>query len=121
LFYHLQREGKFDQDRSRFYAAELLCALEHLHGFNVVYRYVCRLNADLEALPYRFLSKVISNLKIFCWTTQDILLCAISVRSLFFLLCRFIHSDIGDPTGLCKLNMSETEKTNSKSAFLIGP
>lgn len=44
LFYHLQREGKFDQDRSRFYAAELLCALEHLHGFNVVYR--CVLNAD---------------------------------------------------------------------------
>jgi len=40
LFYHLQREGKFDQDRSRFYAAELLCALEHLHGFNVVYRCV---------------------------------------------------------------------------------
>ena len=38
LFYHLQREGKFNQDRSRFYAAELLCALEHLHGFNVVYR-----------------------------------------------------------------------------------
>ncbi|KAF7324811.1 Non-specific serine/threonine protein kinase [Mycena kentingensis (nom. inval.)] len=39
LFYHLQREGKFDQERSRFYAAELLCALEHLHGFNVVYRH----------------------------------------------------------------------------------
>lgn len=38
LFYHLQREGKFDEHRSRFYAAELLCALEHLHGFNVVYR-----------------------------------------------------------------------------------
>jgi serum/glucocorticoid-regulated kinase 2 len=40
LFYHLQREGKFDQDRSRFYAAELLLALEHLHSFNVVYRSV---------------------------------------------------------------------------------
>ncbi len=39
LFYHLQREGRFDQTRSRFYAAELLCALEHLHSFNVVYRY----------------------------------------------------------------------------------
>ncbi|KAF8331317.1 putative Serine/threonine-protein kinase gad8 [Cantharellus anzutake] len=38
LFYHLQREGRFDQSRSRFYAAELLCALEHLHSFNVVYR-----------------------------------------------------------------------------------
>lgn len=43
LFYHLQREGKFDEHRSRFYAAELLCALEHLHGFNVVYRSVINL------------------------------------------------------------------------------
>ncbi len=54
LFYHLQREGKFDQDRSRFYAAELLCALEHLHGFNVVYRFVIRIfvkiHSDLRSL-----------------------------------------------------------------------
>ena len=40
LFHHLQREGKFNETRSRFYAAELLSALEHLHGFNVIYRYV---------------------------------------------------------------------------------
>ncbi|PKY38438.1 kinase-like protein [Rhizophagus irregularis] len=38
LFHHLQREGRFDEERSRFYAAELLCALECLHDFNVVYR-----------------------------------------------------------------------------------
>ncbi|KAK0544254.1 Serine/threonine-protein kinase [Tilletia horrida] len=38
LFHHLQREGRFSEVRSRFYAAELLCALEHLHSFNVVYR-----------------------------------------------------------------------------------
>lgn len=38
LFHHLQREGKFNETRSRFYAAELLLALEHLHGFNVIYR-----------------------------------------------------------------------------------
>jgi serum/glucocorticoid-regulated kinase 2 len=38
LFHHLQREGKFNETRSRFYAAELLLALEHLHSFNVVYR-----------------------------------------------------------------------------------
>lgn len=38
LFHHLQREGKFDLYRSRFYTAELLCALECLHGFNVIYR-----------------------------------------------------------------------------------
>jgi serine/threonine protein kinase len=38
LFHHLQREGRFSEQRSRFYAAELLCALEHLHQFNVIYR-----------------------------------------------------------------------------------
>lgn len=38
LFHHLQREGKFSVWRSKFYAAELLCALEHLHDFNVIYR-----------------------------------------------------------------------------------
>jgi len=73
LFYHLQREGKFDQGRSRFYAAELLCALEHLHGFNVVYR-------DLK--PENILLDYTGHIA----------------------LCDF---------GLCKLNMSETEKTNT--------
>ncbi|KAK9480293.1 kinase-like domain-containing protein [Lipomyces japonicus] len=38
LFHHLQREGKFDLNRSRMYTAELLCALECLHSFNVIYR-----------------------------------------------------------------------------------
>ncbi|KAJ1723366.1 Serine/threonine-protein kinase, partial [Coemansia erecta] len=38
LFHHLQREGRFDQHRSRFYAAELLSALDCLHSYNVVYR-----------------------------------------------------------------------------------
>ncbi|KIP11302.1 hypothetical protein PHLGIDRAFT_141514 [Phlebiopsis gigantea 11061_1 CR5-6] len=73
LFYHLQREGKFDEYRSRFYAAELLCALEHLHGFNVVYR-------DLK--PENILLDYTGHIA----------------------LCDF---------GLCKLNMSETEKTNT--------
>ncbi|KAH8919960.1 Pkinase-domain-containing protein [Atractiella rhizophila] len=38
LFHHLQKEGRFSEERSRFYAGELLCALECLHGFNVIYR-----------------------------------------------------------------------------------
>lgn len=38
LFYHLQREGRFDLSRSRFYTAELLCALEALHNFDIIYR-----------------------------------------------------------------------------------
>ncbi|KZV62175.1 Pkinase-domain-containing protein [Peniophora sp. CONT] len=73
LFYHLQREGRFDEGRSRFYAAELLCALEHLHMFNVVYR-------DLK--PENILLDYTGHIA----------------------LCDF---------GLCKLNMSETDKTNT--------
>ncbi|KAG8951091.1 hypothetical protein FRC04_006750 [Tulasnella sp. 424] len=73
LFYHLQREGKFDQNRSRFYAAELLCALEHLHSFNVIYR-------DLK--PENILLDYTGHIA----------------------LCDF---------GLCKLNMSESDKTNT--------
>ncbi|PVU94545.1 hypothetical protein BB561_002486 [Smittium simulii] len=38
LFHHLHREGRFDQHLSRFYAAELLSALECLHSYDVVYR-----------------------------------------------------------------------------------
>lgn len=38
LFHHLQREGKFTMDRSRFYIAELLSAIESLHELNVIYR-----------------------------------------------------------------------------------
>ena len=75
LFYHLQREGRFDENRSRFYAAELLCALEHLHVFNVVYR-------DLK--PENILLDYTGHIA----------------------LCDF---------GLCKLNMTETDRTNSAS------
>jgi len=38
LFHHLQREHLFNEERSRFYSAELLLALEHLHDLDVVYR-----------------------------------------------------------------------------------
>ncbi|KAL8280467.1 hypothetical protein RQP46_007115 [Phenoliferia psychrophenolica] len=73
LFHHLQREGRFNEERSRFYAAELLCALEHLHQFNVIYR-------DLKP--------------------ENIL---IDFRG-HIALCDF---------GLCKLNMTESETTNT--------
>lgn len=38
LFYHLQHEGRFSLARSRFYIAELLCALDSLHKLDVIYR-----------------------------------------------------------------------------------
>ncbi|KKO99894.1 AGC/AKT protein kinase [Trichoderma harzianum] len=38
LFYHLQKPRRFDVDRCRFYAAEILCAFESLLQFNPSYR-----------------------------------------------------------------------------------
>jgi len=75
LFHHLQREQRFDINRSRFYTAELLCALECLHGFNVIYR-------DLK--PENILLDYTGHIA----------------------LCDF---------GLCKLDMKDEDKTNSKS------
>ncbi|KAK9719527.1 Serine/threonine-protein kinase [Basidiobolus ranarum] len=73
LFHHLQREGRFEEKRSRFYAAELLTALEHLHSYNVIYR-------DLK--PENILLDYNGHIA----------------------LCDF---------GLCKLNMAETDTTNT--------
>ncbi|KAH7176104.1 hypothetical protein EDB81DRAFT_850114 [Dactylonectria macrodidyma] len=36
LFGHLQRERRFAVDKARFYAAELVCLLEYLHGKRIV-------------------------------------------------------------------------------------
>ena len=38
LFYHLRREQRFSEERARFYAAEILLALECLHKNNIIYR-----------------------------------------------------------------------------------
>ena len=38
LFKHLQEQGQFDEGRARFYAAELLLAIEHLHSQGIIYR-----------------------------------------------------------------------------------
>lgn len=37
LFSHLQRERRLDVDIARFYAAELVCALEYLHAKGIIF------------------------------------------------------------------------------------
>lgn len=38
LFFHLEKCSKFDENRTRFYAAELVLALNYLHYKNIIYR-----------------------------------------------------------------------------------
>jgi protein-serine/threonine kinase len=49
LFWHLQKEGSFQEPRAKFYIAELILALEHLHSHDIVYRDLKPENILLDA------------------------------------------------------------------------
>ncbi|KAJ3178748.1 hypothetical protein HDU87_003303 [Geranomyces variabilis] len=38
LFSHLRRAGRFANDQTRFYAAEIVVAIEYLHSIDIIYR-----------------------------------------------------------------------------------
>ena len=38
LFFHLQKAGRFDEERGRFYAAQIVLALQELHRHDIIYR-----------------------------------------------------------------------------------
>ena len=38
LFFHLKRARRFTEDRTKFYAAELVLSLEYLHSLGIIYR-----------------------------------------------------------------------------------
>ena len=42
LMFQIQRARKFDENRARFYSAEVVLALQFLHRHGVIYRYVHR-------------------------------------------------------------------------------
>jgi serine/threonine protein kinase SCH9 len=49
LFWHLQKEGRFNEARAKFYVAELILALQHLHRHDIVYRDLKPENILLDA------------------------------------------------------------------------
>jgi serine/threonine protein kinase len=55
LFYHLRREQRFSEERTKFYAAQILLALDCLHQNNIIYR-------DLK--PENVLLDIEGNLKL---------------------------------------------------------
>ena len=38
LFFHLRNEHRFSEEKARFYASEIILAIQHLHSSNIVYR-----------------------------------------------------------------------------------
>ena len=38
LFFHLKKEGAFNEVRARFYCAQILLALQELHELDIIYR-----------------------------------------------------------------------------------
>jgi serine/threonine protein kinase len=38
LFFHLQKEKCFSNDRTRFYTAQIILGIEYLHQIGVIYR-----------------------------------------------------------------------------------
>lgn len=38
LFHHLSNEKRFSEDRTRFYAAQIVVGIEYLHNIGVIYR-----------------------------------------------------------------------------------
>ena len=52
LHAHLQRCGRFEAERSRFYAAELTLAIDHLHRADVLHRDLKPENVLLDAMGH---------------------------------------------------------------------
>jgi serine/threonine protein kinase len=50
LFFHLKKEGRFHENRVRFYAAQITCAIAHLHSLGIVYRDLKPENILLDSL-----------------------------------------------------------------------
>lgn len=84
LFFHIGREKRFSETRSRFYAGEILLALQYLHTHNIVYRYarltmvhmanthICIYLSSTRS-PRLCLSRplaVISSWRTCCWTVM---------------------------------------------------
>lgn len=81
LFYHLQREGKFSEDKVRFYAAQIVIALHYLHQNGVIYRdlkpenVILDNNGYLKLTDFGIAKKEVNGLKksyTFCGTNEYI-------------------------------------------------
>lgn len=40
LFFQIEKSEKFPESQARFYAAEIICALQFLHQKGIIYRFI---------------------------------------------------------------------------------
>ena len=60
LYFHLARERQFSEERTRFYGAEIICAIDYLHKKAIIYRdlKVCTSIDEITFLRSAFSGKI---------------------------------------------------------------
>lgn len=76
LLPYIVKVGSFDEECTRFYTAEILLAIEHLHRLNIIHRYVM-----LSKLNYAYFTTVVFVLRIKINCTCSLCLWTLSVAS----------------------------------------
>jgi hypothetical protein len=57
LFFHLKQAKRFSEDRARFYTAEIVLAVGHLHSLGIVYRWALAISQCCPASAERLINR----------------------------------------------------------------